>query len=111
MEKHTITDTFHEKDLYIYIGDYDTFVQEMEDKWCDTLDWGNPLAMYIYVDWYGWVIWIGKRKLTRFIHELTHYTRDIGEKIWYTKEHEHEYYAYAMEYYTREAKKKIRFTS
>ena len=32
MEKHTITDTFHEKDLYIYIGDYDTFVQEMEDR-------------------------------------------------------------------------------
>ena len=80
----------------------------MEALDCDTLEWGNPLAMYIYVDWKGWYIRLWEAKIERFIHELTHYTRDIWEKIWYTDEPLHEYYAYAMEFYIKEARKKIK---
>ena len=109
MKKYLITDNFHEKDLYIYIGDYDKFVLEMEALDCDTLERWNPLAMYIYIDWKWWCIRLWQAKIERLIHELTHYTREIGEKIWYTNEALHEYYAYAMEFYIREAKKKIKF--
>lgn len=109
MKKYLITDDFHEKDLYIYIGDYEAFCKVMDKLDCDSSDRWNPLAMYIYVDWKWWYIRLWQAKIERLIHELTHYTREIGEKIGYTNEPLHEYYAYAMEYYTKEAKKKIRF--
>ena len=108
MKKYLIVDNFHEKDLYICIGDYEAFCIEMEKLDCDTLERGNPLAMYIYVDGKWGYIRLWQAKIERLIHELTHYTRDIGEKIWYTDEPLHEYYAYAMEFYVKEAKKKIK---
>jgi hypothetical protein len=108
LKQYEIYDSFHEKRLFIYIGDYERFCVIMEKKWFDTTDRWTSLAMYTYEESIWGHIRLWQPRLDRFIHELTHYTREIGEYIWYWNEPLHEYYAYAMEFYTREAYKKIK---
>lgn len=110
MKKYVIYEDFHEKNLYIYVWDYEKFCRLMDKKWVDTSeeDWDKPLALYHYIDGEGGFIWLSKPIQSYLLHELVHYTRDIWAKIGYGKEELHEYYAYAMEWYIKTCKKKMK---
>lgn len=111
MKIQEIYEDFHDKMLYLVVWDRDKFCILMEEKGVDTDDWGNPYWLYYYVDWEGGYIRLKEKRLDYLLHELSHYIRDIAEKIWYEKEALHEYPSYAIEWYTKQCCKTLQLTN
>lgn len=105
MKAFDIYDPLHDRKVGIFLCEYDMFLDVAKQYWVNIDDLEEEPLWLTFEE--EQLIRLSKPDISLIVHELTHLVLFMGQKMWYEFVWGSEYYAYSMEYFTKQVIEKL----